>query len=205
MSATTAGMPLRIVDVHHLDAARRDTLRPAVTMRDRAGIDRELPRWFFEVESWEQARTVALAPDFMMWELITVDVREAPAQLAFPRYVPCAIALLAAHLQALRNAIGTYVHIAANGGYRSPAHALSTHASTHCWGTAANVYRIGDDFLDTRDRILRYTRVVADVLPHAWVRPYGPAVGEADDHLHVDIGFVTVDPRNGTHALHEAE
>jgi hypothetical protein len=191
-----APLPLRVVDADALDGERRAVLRPAARLEDRAGRARELPRWFYEVESWDQAREVGLAPNFMLWEFITVDVREAPSQRAFPRYVPCAIALLAAHLQALRDAIGTYVHIAANGGYRSPAHALSTHASTHCWGTAANIYRIGDDYLDTEDRIRRYTRVVRQVLPHAWVRPYGSQLGESDDHLHVDIGYAIACPHS---------
>jgi hypothetical protein len=196
VSDATAVRTLRVVDGRDLDGALRRVLQPGGTMTDRSGRVHRLPRYFYEVESWEQALELPLAPNFMLWEVLTVDVREAAGQRSFPRYVPLAITLLAAHLQALRHAIGTYVHIAANGGYRSPRHALSTHASTHCWGTAVNIYRIGDDDLDTRERIERYTGVVRDVLPHAWVRPYGPGVGQADDHLHLDIGFVTAIPRD---------
>jgi hypothetical protein len=194
MSDDSAPLPLRVVDAGALDGERRAVLQPGARLEDRVGRPRELPRWFYAVESWDQARDVALAPDFMLWEFITVDVREAPLQRGFPRYVPCAVALLAAHLQALRDAVGTYVHIAANGGYRSPAHELTTHASTHCWATAANIYRIGDDYLDTPDRIRRYARVVGQVLPHAWVRPYGSQLGESDDHLHLDLGYAIACP-----------
>jgi hypothetical protein len=53
-----------------------------------------------------------------------VDVREVEAMRTFPRYVPCAVALLATALEVFRAEVGTFVHIAANGGYRSPGHAL---------------------------------------------------------------------------------
>lgn len=198
MSTAESTLPLRVVDGRELSRILRRVLRPAETLKDRAGRARRLPCYFYEVESWEQALALPLTPHFALWELLTVDVREAPEQRSFPRYVPFAITLLAAHLQALRDAIGTYVHIAANGGYRSPSHALSTHASPHCWGTAVNVYRIGDDDLDTSDRIARYARVVHETLPHVWVRPYGAGVGEADDHLHLDIGYVTAVPREAS-------
>ena len=86
-----------------------------------------------------------LTPNFGLWEFIDVDVREAEPLRRFPRYVPCAVTLLARALERFRDHVGTFVHVAANGGYRSPAHALTAHASPHCWGTAANIYRIGDD------------------------------------------------------------
>jgi len=190
-----ARVPLRVVDGFDLPAAVRSVLRPAELMTSRDGRARRLPRWFYEVESWEQALELRLTPHFMLWEFIAIDVREALPQRTFPRYVPYGIALLASHLEALRTAVGTYIHISANGGYRTPGHALSTHASPHCWGTAANIHRIGDDDLDSEQRIGRYARAVAEVLPHVWVRPYGSGVGEADDHLHLDIGYVTAVPR----------
>jgi hypothetical protein len=74
-----------------------------------------------------------------------------------------AVAHLAAHLSVLRQHLGTFVHVAANGGYRSPAHALSSPASVHAWGTAANIFRIGDDLLDSEATIGRYTEVVHKV------------------------------------------
>jgi hypothetical protein len=102
--------------------------------------------------------------------------------------------MLASALEVFRLEVGTYVHIAANGGYRSPAHALSRHASRHCWGTAANIYRIGDTYLDSQSEIDRYAAIASRVLPGAWIRPYGPGDGEADDHLHLDIGYTVFDP-----------
>jgi hypothetical protein len=104
--------------------------------------------------------------------------------------------LLAAALELFRLEVGTYVHVAANGGYRSPRHALTRHASRHCWGTAANIYRIGDTFLDTREEIEKYAAIARRVIPGVWVRPFGQEDGQADDHLHLDIGYTVFDPVN---------
>jgi hypothetical protein len=134
-----------------------------------------------------------------------VDVREAPLARAFPRYVPCALLLLAAGLELLRLEVGTYVHVAANGGYRSPGHALSRHASRHCWGTAANIYRIGDTYLDSREEIEKYAAIARRVIPGVWVRPFGQDDGEADDHLHVDIGYTVFHPVDEQHGSPPAE
>ena len=125
-------------------------LRTGETLQDRCGISRTLPSSFLRVDSWSQALETPLIPNFKLWELIGVDVRETPLMRTFPRYVPCAVVLLAGALELFRQEVGTYVHVAANGGYRSPAHALSRHASRHCWGTAANIYRIGDTWRDSR-------------------------------------------------------
>ena len=43
----------------------------------------------------------------------------------------------------------------------------------YSWGTAANVYRIGDDFMDSQDRIEKYGQIARRVLPGIWTRPYG--------------------------------
>ena len=126
---------------------------------------------------------------------MNTDLREAAVLQGFPRYVPCFLPLLATQLSVLRSHVGTYVHIAANGGYRSPSHGASRGASTHQWGTAANIYRIGDDYLDDREKIEKYANLVREVLPAAWIRPYGHTHGYADDHLHVDFGFATRIPR----------
>jgi len=146
------------------------------------------------IDSWDQARELAVAPHFMLWELIGVDVREAPAVRAFPRYVPCALLLLATALEVFRAEAGSYVHIAANGGYRSPGHALSRLASRHCWGTAANIFRVGDTYLDSRSEIEKFAAVARRVLPGIWIRPYGPEDGQADDHLHLDLGYTIFEP-----------
>jgi hypothetical protein len=187
-------LPLPVVDGLDLDASVRAALRPGAALRDREGRARTLPRFFYEVKSWKVALELQLAPHFALWEFLTVDVREARSQRTFPRYVPCAVTLLAAQLELFRQAAGTYVHIAANGGYRSPAHLLSRHASAHCWGVAANIYRIGAELIDTQERIERWTKIARLSMPGVWVRPYGHNEGCADDHLHIDLGWVTVVP-----------
>jgi hypothetical protein len=200
------GVGLRIVDGLELDADRRRVLRPGGTLQDLQGRHRRLPRYFYEVPSWDSALETPLAPNFRVWEFMNVDVREHPLQRSeWPRYLPCAIAALAGHLELLRARAGTYVHVAANGGYRSPAHRLSTHASTHCWGTAANLYRVGDDWLDGEAKILEYGRMVRAAAPAAFVRPYGHGRGEADDHLHVDLGYTTVVDREAPSETPDAE
>jgi hypothetical protein len=186
----TAAFPLRVVDGYRLEKRYRDALQPNGLLCDSSGRARQLPRYFYEITSWEQARAVRLAPHFDLWEFIQTDVREADPQRAFPRYVPCAITMLALALERFRDAVGALVHIAANGGYRSPRHAVTRHASPHCWGSAANIYRIGDAYLDTRQEIERYGEIARAVLPGAWVRPFGQSVGFTDDHLHVDFGYV---------------
>ncbi|MBC5785377.1 hypothetical protein H8N03_20690 [Ramlibacter sp. USB13] len=187
-------LPLPLVLPGDLPREWRQVLRPGETLRDRSGIERVLPSSFLRVDSWHQALETDLTVHFKAWELIGVDVRETLLARSFPRYVPCAILLLAGALELFRLEVGTYVHVAANGGYRSPAHALSRHASRHCWGTAANIYRIGDTYLDNREEIEKYAAIARRVIPGAWIRPWGQEDGEADDHLHIDIGYTLFDP-----------
>lgn len=179
---------LRLVDGAVLGAPVREALRPGEVLVDEAGRPRRLPRYFYEVGS-AKAAEVMLAPGFHLNEFLRTDVREAEVLRRYPRYVPCAVTVLAAALAVFRQHVDTYVFVAANGGYRSPAHALTRAASTHCWGTAANIYRVGDEFLDTQDAIERYAALAREVLPAAWIRPYGHAPGFADDHLHLDLGY----------------
>jgi hypothetical protein len=190
------GFPLPVVDALTLSSAYRKALRPGEIVRDAIGRERQLPRYFYEVPSWNTAMSTKLTTDFLLWEFIQVDVRETPVLLNFPRYVPCAITLLAVCLQRFRDAVGALVHISANGGYRSPAHALSRTASLHCWGTAANIYRVGDTYLDDRGSIERFSAIARDALPGIWTRPYGQPAGFAEDHLHLDLGYVTSIPRD---------
>ena len=187
-------LPLPVVRADELPPEVREVLRPGSTLQDRSGTARVLPSSFLRVDSWNQARETLLTPHFTLSELIAVDVREAPPLRSFPRYVPCALLLLAAGLELFRLEVGTYVHVAANGGYRSPGHALSRHASRHCWGTAANIYRIGDTYLDSQEEIEKYAAIARRVIPGAWVRPFGPGDGEADDHLHLDLGYTVFEP-----------
>lgn len=186
--------PLVVVDGLSLDADRRRALRPGEVTRDATGHERTLPRWFLRIDSWEDALQTQLTSHFALWELIGVDVREAHTLRGFPRYVPCALLLLATALEVFRLEVGTYVHVAANGGYRSPGHGLSRQASRHCWGTAANIYRIGDTYLESSRDIERYAAMARSLIPGVWTRPAGSADGQADDHLHFDLGYVTVEP-----------
>ncbi len=187
---------LKLVDGLALSEPLRAALRPGEVLVDAKGRGRRLPRFFYEVGSREKAHELELAPGFHLIELIRTDVREAAVLHGYPRYVPCAITVLAAHLAVFREHVGTYVHVAANGGYRSPAHALTDGASLHCWGTAANIFRVGDDRLDTQDTIERYADRARAALPAVWVRPYGHAPGLADDHLHLDFGYTVTVPRD---------
>jgi hypothetical protein len=192
--------PLPIVDGIRLEKSLRDVLLPGRVVYDGEGHARRLPRYFSEIPSWDQAMAVQLSPNFALWEFIQTDVREAAPLRAFPRYVPCAITLLAASLERFREVTNTFVHIAANGGYRSPRHALSTSASPHSWGTAVNIYRIGDVYLDDRQSIERYAALARHALPGVWTRPFGTERGETDDHLHIDLGFVLSMPRGAPEA-----
>ena len=194
--ANQPSLSLRLVDGMQLDERVRGALRPGGFMRDRHGRARRLPRYFYEVPSWDVALATELTPHFGLWELLDVDFREAEPMRTFPRYVPCAIVLLATHLEVLREKVGTVVRVAANGGYRSPSHALSEAASAHSWGTAANIYRIGDEMMDSQERIDKYSRIARDVLPGIWSRPFGAGAGFAFDHVHLDLGYATVVPHD---------
>ena len=187
-------LPLPLVLADDLPSEWRQVLRPGEALEDRAGVARVLPSSFLRIDSWNDALEVDITAHFKAWELIGVDVRETLLARSFPRYVPCALLLLASALELFRLEVGTFVHVAANGGYRSPRHALTRHASRHCWGTAANIYRVGDTWLDTREEIEKYAAIARRVIPGVWVRPYGQEDGEVDDHLHIDLGYTVFDP-----------
>ena len=195
MATALATFPLRLVDGRRLERRFRDVLLPGGILCDHSGQARVLPRYFYEVESWEQARDTYLAPHFAVSEFVHTDVREAPPLRVFPRYIPCATVLLAMALELFRDAVGNYVYIGANGGYCSPRHARVGGASPHCWGTAANIYRVGDTYLDTQDSIVRYADIARAVIPTIWTRPLGPELAKTDDHLHLDLGYVVSTPR----------
>jgi hypothetical protein len=186
--------PLPIVDGFELDAVCRSLLMPHAIVKDPRGKRRRLPRFFYVVESWALAMETRLTPHFALWEFINVDLYEPEPLRHFPRYVPCAVSLLAAHLEVLRIALGMPLHIAANGGYRSPSHKRSKPGSPHSWATAANLYRIGDEHVDDRDSIERYSAFATDLMPALRAKPYGPGAGYVDDHIHLDLGYVTSVP-----------
>lgn len=184
-----------IVDALQLDEGARAALLPTPYLRDASGRERALPRFFYEIPSWEAANKTQVVEHFSLAELMRVDVREAPAVRDFPRFLPCAITSLAVHLELFRRAADAPIYVAANGGYRSPAHRSTRYASTHCWGTAANIYRIGDEYLDEPATIEKWARLATRVLPGVWIRPHGREPGHADDHLHLDLGYIVAEPR----------
>jgi hypothetical protein len=188
-------LPLPIVDGLLLPARVGDLLRPDGLMRDREGRMRRLPRFFYQVDSWQQALSCQVTENFALWEFMDVDVREPQTLREWPRYIPCAVTLLAAHLELFREAVDTFVHVSANGGYRSPSHGLSPFANPHCWAAAADIYRIGDTYLYDPDSIERFNRMAVARITSLSARPYGHEPGTVDDHIHLDLGYLTLVPR----------
>jgi hypothetical protein len=188
--------PLPVVDGLRLPADLRALLRPDEPALDRFGRTHRLPRFFYEVRSWSQAREFALTAHVRLSELMIVDCRESPRLLEeFPHYVPCAVGLLARALEDFRARAGASVHIAANGGYRSPAHRLCAGAgSIHCWAAAADIYRVGDTLLNTQAAIEKYGALARDLGLEINALPYGHQPGETDDHLHFDLGYAHLIP-----------
>lgn len=191
----TPSLPLRIVDGRRLEKKYRDALRPGAMLSDAYGQAHMLPRYFYEVPSWDVAMRLQLSEHFALWEFIHTDVHEAAPLRTFPRYVPCAITLLALALEQFRDAVRSFVHISANGGYRSPGHGLTVHATPHAWGTAVNIYKIGDRMLDEREVLDQYAEIAYKSMPGVYVRPFGRKPGFTDDHLHLDFGYVIAVPR----------
>jgi len=85
----------------------------------------------------------------------------------------------------------TLVFASANGGYRSPAHRVNRGVSLHNWGTAADIYRVGDTYLNDEKSIVRYAGIAASLGAEVRVR----SSKEGDDHLQVDLGYLTLVPR----------
>lgn len=178
---------MKIIDGLELPEQHRALLRPNELLDGH-----RLPRFFYEIPSWPAAHEFRIAEHFKLAELMTVDCREAELLLrTFPHYVPCAIGLLAGFLEGFRRAVEAPVFVSANGGYRSPAHQCSQNNDAHCWGTAADIYRIGDTFLDDEKSIGKYAEIMQSFGAQVFVRPYS----EGDDHLHIDLGFITISPR----------
>lgn len=187
---------LKIVDAFDLDDELRSLLRPGEMVKDLKGRRHRLPRYFYEIPSHEAAKSTRLSVHFGLNEFVQVDLREASRLQSFPRYVPCAVRVLAFFLQRVREVAGTSIHIAVNGGYRSPAHKMAMAGPTHMWGTAVDLYRIGQTILNDSQSIQKYTKLVEEVSDEFWVAPYGHEPGVAtDDHIHVDLGYVSLVPR----------
>jgi hypothetical protein len=186
---------LRPIDGLHLAEEYRELLRPGENEAGANGTVHRLPRFFYEIGSWEEAHEIRLAPHFTLAELMLVDCRETRLLLSqFPHYVPCAILLLARFLEDFRREVEAPVFVSANGGYRSPAHQIGGAKSIHAWGTAANIYRVGDTFLSDSRAIQKYRTIAASLGPAVFVRPFGREIGQTSDHLHIDLGYVRLTP-----------
>jgi hypothetical protein len=48
--------------------------------------------------------------------------------------------------------------------------------------------------IDTREAFDRYAQIARATIPGVRVRPFGTDRGEADDHLHIDLGYVVAVP-----------
>jgi hypothetical protein len=187
---------IKVVDAFDLDDELRSLLKPGEMVRDPLGRRHRLPRYFYEIPSHEAAVQIRLAPHFGLNEFILVDLREAQRLQRFPRYVPCAVRMLAFYLQQFRAFVGASVHIAVNGGYRSPSHKMAINGTPHMWGTAADIYRIGPNILKTKEAIERFNEIALDLSDDVMVMPYGHETGQdADDHIHLDLGYAIVIPR----------
>jgi hypothetical protein len=192
---------LRAIDGLGLPEEYRALLRPGEMETDSLGNVHHLPRFFYEIASWQEAQEFRLAPHFTLAELMLVDCREArPLLTEFPHYVPCAIVLLARFLEDFRREVDAPVFISANGGYRSPAHQVGGAKSIHAWGTAANIYRVGDTFLSDARSIQKYGAIAASLSRAVFVRPFGRERGQTNDHLHLDLGFASLTPRECSEA-----
>jgi Peptidase M15 len=193
---------LHAIDGFDLPQEYRVLLRPGEAETDFEGNIHRLPRFFYEVRSWQDAHEIRLAPHFTLAELMLVDCHEARVLLSqFPHYVPCATVLLARFLEDFRREVDAPVFISANGGYRSPAHQIGGAKSIHAWGAAANIYRIGDTLLNDGRSIQKFGSIAASLSPAVFVRPFGPERGQTDDHLHIDLGYVSLTPRGCSEAL----
>lgn len=196
MSEVHDAPDLKVVDAFDLDDELRTILRPGEMVKDEKGRRHRLPRYFYEIPAHEVASGTRLTPHFGLNEFALVDLKEAPRLQEFPRYVPCAVRMLAFYLEQFRAAAGASVHIAVNGGYRSPAHKMSQNATPHMWGTAADIYRIGSTILKAKETIEKFNGIAEDLSDDVHVFPYGHVTGsDADDHVHIDLGYITLIPR----------
>ena len=195
MSEDRTESGLKVVDAHDLPEDLRAILRPGEMIRDDLGRRHRLPRYFYEVPSYEAAREVRLTPHFRLNEFIRVDLREAPRVQEYPRYVPCAIRILAFYLQMVRDRLGLSMHISVNGGYRSPGHERNVAASPHMWGTAVDIYRVGRDILHTEELINRFARATEEIADELTASVYGHVPPATDDHLHLELGYLLFVPR----------
>ena len=53
---------------------------------------------------------------------------------------------------------------------------------------------MGDTLLNTQAAIEKYAAIARELAPELNVMPYGHQTGETDDHLHLDLGYVSLVP-----------
>lgn len=186
---------IKVVDAFDLDDELRSLLKPGEMVRDAEGRRHRLPRYFYEIPDHEAAVSIRLTNHFGLNEFTLVDLKEAARLQQFPRYVPCAVRVLAFYLEQFRREAGASVHIPVNGGYRSPSHKLSLTATPHMWATAADIYRIGTTILKGKETIEKYNGIAEELSDDVHILPYGHVTGaSADDHIHFELGYITVIP-----------
>ena len=104
-----------------------------------------------------------------------MDVREDPA-LDIPPVLPCAITHPGSVPGEFREAVGTLVQSRQMAAIaRRPT--VLKNATPHCLGTAANISRIGDHVVDSRERDRALQPIARQTLPGIWTRPYGTTTG----------------------------
>ncbi len=185
---------LKVVDGLDLPLEYRRAYRPGETVIDAGGRSKRLPRFFYEVPEKPVAWETQLTSHFALGEFLRVDLKEIELLRGYPRHVPCAVHVLASYLERFRDLCEAPVFISVNGGYRSVQHKGNRTMSVHSWGSAVDIYRIGSTILDDRDSIERYREKGLALGPEVSVYPYGHGPGEADDHLHLDLGYLLLVP-----------
>ena len=76
---------MKIVDGLKLSAQHRSLLRPGEMVEVATGEFHPLPRFFYEIDSWEHAKQTLLTPHFTISELISRDkTRSTTSTVAAP-------------------------------------------------------------------------------------------------------------------------
>lgn len=185
---------MKVVDGLDLPEPYRQIYRPGQIGTDADGLQKQLPRFFYEVPSRDVARETYLTPHFALGELLRLDLKEEELLRDYPRYVPCAIRVLATYLERFRDFCEAPVFISVNGGFRSVRHQGNRMLSPHSWGAGVDIYRIGSAMLDNQEAIETYREKAMKLGPEVTVYPHGHGPGEVDDHLHFDLGYLHLVP-----------
>jgi hypothetical protein len=199
---------MKIVDGLSLPKPQRDCLRPGDLLQDGCGETHRLPRFFYEVPSWDEAKQFKLTVNFTLAELILVDCRESRALFRHPPlYVPCAVTVLGRYLQEFRN------RVEAPGlrqrEWRLPIARASMGSQPARWSRQRSSLGGGRRiFIGSvtpgsmrRSPIERHARIAQGIGPEVFVRSFGCGAGETDDHLHLDLGFVTLMPHGSERSI----